>query len=204
MLTQYLSKVAMMGAEWVLYVLGVMSVLTVAMMVDRIWVFARTRKNLRQLEAPLVGGVAAPDGSGLLPGLEPRILKAVEGIQQGGADEDADVVSERAGAILASYRRSLERFLPFLGTMSNIAPYLGLFGTVIGVIQALAALGVDPNVGIGTVMIGISEALVTTGAGLAVAIPSVVAHNFFSRMVDEYVDRLTPVVWQRLLSGRRQ
>ncbi|MGR9045888.1 MAG: MotA/TolQ/ExbB proton channel family protein [Gammaproteobacteria bacterium] len=81
----------------------------------------------------------------------------------------------------------LERFLNTLGTIASIAPLLGLLGTVVGMIKVFSAImmhGVgDPAVLAG----GISEALITTAAGLTVAIPSLIFHRYFERLVDEYV-----------------
>ncbi len=81
----------------------------------------------------------------------------------------------------------LERFLNSLGTIASITPLLGLLGTVVGMIKVFAAImlhGVgDPGILAG----GISEALLTTAAGLTVAIPSLIFHRYFERLVDEYV-----------------
>ncbi|MCK5889706.1 MAG: MotA/TolQ/ExbB proton channel family protein [Methylococcales bacterium] len=81
----------------------------------------------------------------------------------------------------------LERFLNTLGTIASITPLLGLLGTVVGMIKVFAAImshGVgDPGILAG----GISEALITTAAGLTVAIPSLIFHRYFERLVDEYV-----------------
>jgi len=81
----------------------------------------------------------------------------------------------------------LERFLNSLGTIASITPLLGLLGTVVGMIKVFSAImlhGVgDPGILAG----GISEALLTTAAGLTVAIPSLIFHRYFERLVDEYV-----------------
>lgn len=81
----------------------------------------------------------------------------------------------------------LGRFLNSLGTIASITPLLGLLGTVVGMIKIFAAImthGVgDPSILAG----GISEALLTTAAGLTVAIPSLIFHRYFERLVDEYV-----------------
>ncbi len=81
----------------------------------------------------------------------------------------------------------LERFLNTLGTIASITPLLGLLGTVVGMIKVFAAIMIhgvgDPGILAG----GISEALLTTAAGLTVAIPSLIFHRYFERLVDEYV-----------------
>lgn len=81
----------------------------------------------------------------------------------------------------------LERFLNTLGTIASIAPLLGLLGTVVGMIQAFSAI-VEHGIGDPTMLAGgISVALITTAAGLTVAIPSLIFHRYFERLVDEYV-----------------
>jgi biopolymer transport protein ExbB len=96
------------------------------------------------------------------------------------------------GAV-ALQRMRLERRLAYLGTLGNNAPFIGLFGTVIGVVQAFAALGrqdtataaAEAAAGMAPqeVMAAIAEALVATAVGLAVAIPAVATYNFFIRMM---------------------
>lgn len=91
---------------------------------------------------------------------------------------------EETGRQVAS---DLERFLNTLGTIASITPLLGLLGTVVGMIKVFSAImthGVgDPGILAG----GISEALITTAAGLTIAIPSLIFHRYFERLVDEYV-----------------
>src|SRR5207302_6240787 len=91
---------------------------------------------------------------------------------------------------LALERIRLERGLTFLGTLGNNAPFVGLLGTVIGVIEAFEALGTDgaaATAGTSSIMAGIAEALVATAIGLFVAIPAVAAFNFFMRRIQSIV-----------------
>ena len=83
-------------------------------------------------------------------------------------------------------RKELEKGMTFLGTLGNNAPFIGLFGTVLGVIQAFHQLGAGQNKeAMGNVMSGIAEALIATGVGLVVAIPAVVAFNVFQKRIGE-------------------
>lgn len=82
-------------------------------------------------------------------------------------------------------RLVLERYLGILGTLGNTAPFIGLFGTVVGIIKAFHDLAVSGTGGPAVVAAGISEALVATAAGLLVAIPSVMVYNFFMKRVKE-------------------
>lgn len=74
---------------------------------------------------------------------------------------------------------ALERHLPFLATTANVSPFFGLFGTVWGVMSSFLAMGVKGSASLSVVGPGIAEALITTVAGLAAAIPAVIAYNYF-------------------------
>lgn len=80
-------------------------------------------------------------------------------------------------------RLKLEKFLGILGTLGNIAPFIGLFGTVVGIIKAFRDLALAGGGGPSVVAKGIAEALVATAAGLLVAIPAVIIYNYFMRRV---------------------
>lgn len=77
----------------------------------------------------------------------------------------------------------MERSLGFLATVGSNAPYIGLFGTVLGIMKSFHELGQSSQAGQNTVMAGISAALVATAAGLLVAIPAVLAFNYFQKQV---------------------
>src|SRR5262249_26024629 len=103
-----------------------------------------------------------------------------------------EMVEEVMAATMASERPRYDRFLSFLGTLGSNAPFVGLFGTVLGIIKAFHDLGAVAIRGSAiqqTVMTGISEALVATAVGLAVAIPAVVAYNLFTRSLKNRVSR---------------
>ena len=90
------------------------------------------------------------------------------------------------------YTVEYEQRLGFLGTLGNNAPFIGLFGTVLGIIRAFFDLSVNPGAtGMGTVMAGISDALVATAVGLFVALPAVVAYNLFQRDLRRATQRAT-------------
>jgi biopolymer transport protein ExbB/TolQ len=98
------------------------------------------------------------------------------------ASRGSDAVTEVINGQLESSRLEYERRLAFLGTLGNNAPFIGLFGTVLGVIRAFDDLRLHPGAGgTGGVMAGISEALVATAVGLFVALPAVVMFNLFQR-----------------------
>ncbi len=107
--------------------------------------------------------------------MEERVLGDALSMYDGGAD----AVEEIAKASMIRERQRYERALSFLGTVGSNAPFVGLLGTVIGVILAFAELGRNPKGGLEVVGPGISEALVATAVGLLVAIPAVVLFNWF-------------------------
>lgn len=92
-------------------------------------------------------------------------------------------VVELMDATRLDERLKMERFTIVLGTMGTICPFIGLFGTVIGIIKAFHDLAISGSGGPSVVAAGISEALVTTASGLAIAIPAVVLFNYFMKKV---------------------
>lgn len=90
-------------------------------------------------------------------------------------------------------RPELERYLSFLATVGSNAPYIGLLGTVLGIMKAFNDLAQSPDAGQQTVMAGISLALVATTAGLFVAIPAVISYNYFQRQVKGILQSLDSV-----------
>ena len=82
----------------------------------------------------------------------------------------------------------LERLTSIVGTIGNIAVYVGLFGTVLGIIRAFQDISAAGTGGMDVVIGGVAEALITTATGLAVAVPSVVLFNYFSRRIERFVD----------------
>lgn len=178
------------GAAWVMWLLIGLSVVSVAIMFERAWFYWSLRDDLTALasrlrEALVTGDLdkakAALDAS---PSAEAAVVKAgMAEIERGAASAE-----EAMAGAKALQKMRLERRLAFLGTLGNNAPFVGLFGTVIGVVQAFEGLSVESTSDAASataapqvVMAAIAEALVATAVGLAVAIPAVVAYNFFSR-----------------------
>ena len=95
----------------------------------------------------------------------------------------ADVVEQQLGVASGSAQQRMELGLTFLGTVGANAPFVGLFGTVLGIIKAFRDLSLETESASAAVMAGISEALVATAVGLLVAIPAVVAYNYLRRQV---------------------
>jgi biopolymer transport protein ExbB/TolQ len=96
------------------------------------------------------------------------------------SSEDSSQIDRAVRSYLTLERSRLEQGLTILATLGSNAPFIGLFGTVLGIIQAFAALGAHQN-NASDIMVGISEALIATAIGLFVAIPAVIAFNVFTR-----------------------
>jgi len=175
------------GAEWVMILLVGLSVISVAVIAERFFFFRRNgRGTTPDLLALLSAGKLdeAHIRVGGRAGMEAQVARAALAAADGGPG------AVDQGAI-AMARSEYDRGLSFLGTLGNNAPFLGLFGTVIGIIQAFAQLAVGSGKGqaASAVMGGISEALVATAVGIMVAIPAVVAFNGYQRWLKVIVTR---------------
>ena len=122
------------------------------------------------------------------PPVSPEVRVALVGIEELGRGHTA--TAEAMAAARSRERLALERRLGILGTLGNNAPFIGLFGTVLGIIKAFADLAKNQGGGAAVVMAGIAEALVATAVGLLVAIPAVVAFNIFQGRVRRTVGRI--------------
>ena len=190
-LSHKLLGVTLGSAEWVLWVLVVLSVLSIALMLERAVYFSRHRlPNSEALMVQLSRGEfdAVRAAVGERTGMEAAVIR--EGLAS--IPKGPDTVEQVIASTVARERPQYERFLSFLGTLGNNAPFIGLFGTVLGIIKAFNDLGRSGAKGGAiqqTVMAGISEALVATAVGLAVAIPAVVAFNLFNRQLKTLTSR---------------
>ncbi len=168
---------ALTGGGWVIWALILSSVGAVAVAYDRWNLLKEETKALAALRPVFLAALAAEDLAAAAkavkanPGAASRVLSEPDNIS----------------AALSDEKRHLEGRLLWLGTLGNNAPFVGLFGTVLGVIKAfhdLAESGAGPEV----VMSGLSEALVATAVGLLVAIPSVLAYNFLSKQLRDLLN----------------
>ncbi len=195
-LTERILSFTLLGSEWVLWLLIGLSVLSVAVMVERAFFLSSSgrfdfeavgKDLLRFLRDGNVAGArrALADARG------PESQVAVAGLEQVGRGSDA--VSEAMASTKSRVRLDLERNLGVLGTLGNNAPFIGLFGTVLGIIKAFADLSHNQGGGAATVMSGISAALVATAVGLMVAIPAVIAFNYFQTKVRRTLGRVDAV-----------
>jgi biopolymer transport protein ExbB/TolQ len=202
-LTERLLEVAAVGGEWVLYGLILLSIASIAITVDRLIYFARNTAKMEVLLPMLMTKLSKGD----IEGAE-QILKK-DGSEEAKLalrviewrDDGRDALRRILDAVILERRPVLEKGTIFLGTVGNNAPFIGLFGTVLGVVEAFEHLGKSTSSGsaggMDRVMSSIGEALIATAIGIMVAIPAVVAFNMISRRaqrVEENVERLCNVL----------
>jgi biopolymer transport protein ExbB/biopolymer transport protein TolQ len=189
MLIERLLKVALLGSSWILYLLLALSVVSISTMVERFLFFRRRSESRTDLHKELAKFLDKDDLEGAAKLLDSR--KSVEaGIAREAlrwAGSGPEAMADAVDSALGRAKKELERGLNFLGTLGNNAPFVGLFGTILGVIMAFSALGANGqnSSAMGSVMGAIAEALVATGVGLFVALPAVVAYNVIQKRIGE-------------------
>jgi biopolymer transport protein ExbB/TolQ len=197
-----LSRVALLGSAWVLYLLFGLSIFSIGIMIER-WIFFRVRRDdTDKLADDLVSLLRNGDVRGAdqvlakSRSIEASVVRpALKWLDGGPA-----AIEEALDAEMRKKRRELERGMTPMGTIGNNAPFIGLLGTVIGVIDAFHLLGQGQNKeAMSNVMSGISEALVATGVGLFVALPAVVAYNLMGKKVND-IEANVAIIGKQLLA----
>jgi len=115
-----------------------------------------------------------------------------------GGTMDRHIVERTAAHLSHSQLSKLESYLPFLATTGNITPFVGLLGTVMGIIDAFHEIGAQGTASIAAVAPGVAEALIATAAGLFTAIPAVIAYNYFLTRIRRTAFRLDTVTIELL------
>lgn len=191
-------------AKAVVIILFIMSAWSIGVMIDRLIVFNAARKQSR-LFAPAVAGALREGKLDEAIKIADRYKKShlakvvVAGLQEFRAHE---LSSEIPGEIVEASNRALERAQAIvrseldrgvsgLATIGSSAPFVGLFGTVVGIINAFKGISTEKSTGLGAVAGGISEALVATAIGLFVAIPAVWMFNYFNERMKAFDVEMT-------------
>ena len=120
--------------------------------------------------------------------------------QDGAGSADRQIVERTAAHLSSSQLSRLESYLPFLATTGNITPFVGLLGTVMGIIDAFREIGTQGTASIAAVAPGVAEALIATAAGLFTAIPAVIAYNYFLSRIRRTAFRLDTVTIELMTS----
>ena len=184
MLTKRFLELNLLGAEWVNWVLVIASFIGLAITIDRLLLYWRTRERFAALQSGLQDALRGKDlGSArtLVAGdsLIRNVLRAgLDAVGRG--ERDPKSVEEEMLAALAAERTRYDARVAWLTTIANIAPLVGLLGTIIGIVGAFYGLGqagTTQSAGNPQVMSSIAEALASTAFGIFVAVPGVVAYN---------------------------
>ena len=192
MLTQKIFSAAQSGAEGVLWFLIALSIISIAIILERFFTLSKYTKNSDRYQSRLADALQ----SNSLEELEDfaRDRDTIEGrainyglrhVKESGVNGLDEVIS---GYALMEKPR-LEKSLNFLARVGSNAPFIGLLGTVLGIMKAFKDLGVSEG-NANAVMTGIAEALVATAVGLFVAIPAVIAYNYFQKRVKKCLNGL--------------
>jgi len=172
-------------AMWMLIFL---SIVAIAIVIERLLFFATQHSDSKALLRQIGQKIAADDLTGAQKvcqtnkGMLPRILEF--GLARGEKNR-ADITDALSIALMENLN-ALERNLGVIGTIAVIAPFVGLFGTVLGIIRAFQDIALKGNSSPAVVAAGVSEALITTAAGLFVAVVSVIFFNYFKTRIKAY------------------
>ncbi|MBC7660891.1 MAG: MotA/TolQ/ExbB proton channel family protein [Chitinophagaceae bacterium] len=173
------------GSEWVLWILILLSVVSLGVIVERAIFYSRIRINFPNFSQDITQRLLEDDVKGIKsiclasPAIESQTI--LRGLQY--SEKGVGAMEQSMTGFLNGEKQKLDHGLIILGTLGSNAPFIGLFGTVIGIIQAFSDLASHPAGGPSVVMAGISEALISTAVGLIVAIPAIIAFNGYSRVV---------------------
>ena len=195
-----------LGSGWVLWLLVFLSILSVAVMVERAIAMAGRVNDFDAVSDKLRAALAKGDGKAARELLGaprcPEVRVALVGLDELSRGSTAAV--EAMASARSRERLFLEKHLGILGTLGNNAPFIGLFGTVLGIIKAFADLAKNQGGGAAVVMAGIAEALVATAVGLLVALPAVVAFNIFQGRIRRTMGRVDALAHMVLTGARDQ
>ena len=185
MLEQKVLALALTGTSSVLWLLVALSVLCLAVAVERgivLWLAGRGAADIDRAVNRFAGDMDSGRLASVLGAAETSsgrvVLATLTALPHGAGTVDEELTRE-----LIKERSRLERGLAILGTTGSNAPFIGLLGTVLGIVRAFHELASNTSAGNSVVMAGISEALVATAVGLVVAIPAVVLYNLLQRRV---------------------
>ena len=182
-----------LGTGWILALMLLLSIISLAVMLERVWLYWSLRDDIDVLMRDLGRLLRGGDMDGARRRLEESRSAEAAVVVAGLVEADRGVAAAEEAMEGASclQRVKLEKRLAFLGTLGNNAPFIGLLGTVIGIVAAFdelskvksAAAGAATQLAPEAVMARISEALVATAIGILIAIPAVAAFNAFQRVV---------------------
>lgn len=196
MLAEKIFAVAHLADQVVLWILLLLSVVSIGMILERFFALKKVSNESQRVRSRIklaLQSNSVEDVEDLA-----RDPNSIEGRAAGYAmrhmkDAGSKGLEELFNTFALTEKPELEKFLSFLATVGSNAPYIGLLGTVLGIMKAFNDLALSPEAGQQTVMAGISLALVATAAGLFVAIPAVIFYNYYSKQVRGILQSLDSV-----------
>lgn len=188
MITQKLLSISLMGTEWVLYLLILLSVISWAIIAERFYFLKKKQGDMDALTKKMEKFLHDGKWEELIELLEKNCSSAADVGRRiiSYAMKNGTAVEDYLSVVLSQEKLRLESRIAFLGTIVSIAPFTGLLGTVLGIINAFHGLSLNKQ-GENMVMAGISEALVATALGLFIAIPAAAAYNYFIRAIKKII-----------------
>lgn len=196
MLTEKLFNIAQGGSEVILWIMVALSVLSIATILERLFTLRQAASASKKIKSRLREVLQSNNLSELeelsrdRDSLEGRGLSyGLRHVKENGANGLEEIFNSYA----LIEKPVLERSLNFLATVGSNAPFLGLLGTVLGIMKAFKDLSANVTAGNEAVMLGIAEALISTAIGLVVAIPAVIAYNYFQKAVKGQMQSLESV-----------
>jgi biopolymer transport protein ExbB len=181
----FLHKLTETGGDWVIYLLLLASVAAVTVIIERALVVRRRAKELGATLDMLADQPADATFADVRRGLpKGTVLDRIAIDVSSHASKGLPIVEAQLETRLALERHTLEKHLLILGTLGNNAPFLGLLGTVLGVIRAFHDLGAAAGQGPEVVMQGLAEALIATAVGILVALPCVASYNYLQSRIN--------------------
>jgi len=177
-------------AQWVLWGLIILSLVSVAVMIERFLFFRHHAIDVTSVRVDFSRLLADGDLQGAATYLEKFDSLETNTVLFGLRDyaRGPDAVEHLLAAAARKERARYERRLSFLATVASNAPFIGLFGTVLGIIRAFQDLSANMAAASGAVMAGIAEALIATAVGLLVAVPALVVYNILKSRVKNIAD----------------
>ena len=174
----------------VIALLILLSVMCWSIIIEKAIRLAGLRKQIKQLQQAAATGAGAAATGIARAILEAAHAEAADRLGDETRTELRDRIERAMRIALASELRKVEPGLPFLATVGSAAPFIGLFGTVWGIMNSFASIASAQNVSLAVVAPGIAEALFATAIGLVAAIPAYIAFNAFSTAAGKYTGRL--------------
>jgi len=185
-------------AKIVVAILFVLSVYSFGVMIDRFLMYNNARKQSRLFVQQVAGAlkdgkldeaiaIAERNKKSHIAKVVATGLSEFQSASQQVSDEEVIEAAKRGlERSVAIVHAEMKRGLSALATIGSTAPFVGLFGTVVGIINAFKGISTEKSTGLGAVAGGIAEALVTTAFGLLVAVPAVWAYNYFTNKVEAF------------------